>query len=76
MFFTFFHIHFGVCLTNCIGPHCQTEGNKGGVGKVFEFKGAGVALFSVFERATICNMGAGAGATSSLFSSDTCPPFS
>lgn len=58
MFFTFFHIHFGVCLTNCIGPHCQTEGNKGGVGNVLEFKGAGVALFSVFERATICNMGA------------------
>ena len=49
---------------------------RSGVGKVFEFKGAGVALFSVFERATICNMGAGAGATSSLFSSDTCPPFS
>ena len=44
---------------------------KGGVGKILEFYGPGVASLSVFERSTICNMGAEAGATASLFPSDT-----
>lgn len=43
---------------------------KGGVGKVFEFAGPGVATLSVPERATITNMGAELGATSSIFPSD------
>ena len=43
---------------------------KGGVGKVFEFFGPGVSTLSVFDRATICNMGTEMGATSSLFPSD------
>ncbi len=43
---------------------------KGGVGKVFEYFGPGVAKLSVPERATITNMGAELGATSSIFPSD------
>lgn len=43
---------------------------KGGVGRVFEYGGPGVATLSVPERATIANMGAEAGATSSIFPSD------
>ncbi|MFZ7104702.1 MAG: aconitate hydratase [Peptococcaceae bacterium] len=43
---------------------------KGGVGKVFEYFGDGVKTLSVYERATICNMGAEMGATGSLFPSD------
>ena len=42
----------------------------GGVGKVFEYGGEGVAGLSVPERSTITNMGAELGATSSLFPSD------
>ncbi|MDN5348100.1 MAG: aconitate hydratase, partial [Clostridia bacterium] len=43
---------------------------KGGVGRIFEYGGPGVATLSVYERATIANMGAEMGATSSLFPSD------
>lgn len=43
---------------------------KGGVGKVMEYTGEGVAFLSVPERATITNMGAELGATSSVFPSD------
>ncbi len=43
---------------------------KGGVGKVFEYFGPGVGTLSVPERATITNMGAELGATSSVFPSD------
>ncbi|MCL2637887.1 MAG: aconitate hydratase [Oscillospiraceae bacterium] len=43
---------------------------KGGVGKVMEYTGDGVHTLSVPERATITNMGAELGATSSLFPSD------
>ena len=43
---------------------------KGGVGRIFEYGGEGAATLSVPERATICNMGAELGATSSLFPSD------
>ncbi|NLO74533.1 MAG: aconitate hydratase [candidate division WS1 bacterium] len=43
---------------------------KGGVGKVMEYGGPGVATLSVPERATITNMGAELGATSSVFPSD------
>ncbi|WP_347490719.1 aconitate hydratase [Desulfoscipio sp. XC116] len=43
---------------------------KGGVGKVMEYTGPGVAFLSVPERATVTNMGAELGATSSIFPSD------
>lgn len=45
-------------------------GVKGGVGKVFEYSGAGIKNLSVPERATITNMGAETGATASVFPSD------
>jgi aconitate hydratase len=43
---------------------------KGGVGKVIEYAGPGVATLSVPERAVITNMGAELGATTSIFPSD------
>ena len=43
---------------------------KGGVGKVMEYTGEGVKTLSVPERATIANMGAELGATTSIFPSD------
>lgn len=43
---------------------------KGGVNKVFEYTGDGVATLTVPERATITNMGAELGATTSVFPSD------
>ncbi|MFP4249349.1 MAG: aconitate hydratase [Armatimonadota bacterium] len=43
---------------------------KGGVGKVFEYFGPGVATLTVPERTTITNMGTELGATSSIFPSD------
>jgi len=43
---------------------------KGGVNKVFEFSGPGVSTLNVTERATITNMGAELGATTSIFPSD------
>ncbi|MFH1892742.1 MAG: aconitate hydratase [Candidatus Zixiibacteriota bacterium] len=43
---------------------------KGGVGNIVEYHGSGVATLSVPERATITNMGAELGATTSLFPSD------
>lgn len=43
---------------------------KGGVGKVFEYCGEGIRNLSVPQRATITNMGAELGATTSIFPSD------
>jgi aconitate hydratase len=43
---------------------------KGGVGKVIEYYGPGLATLSATDRATIGNMGAELGATSSIFPSD------
>ena len=43
---------------------------KGGVGAIIEWGGPGVATLSVPERATITNMGAELGATTSIFPSD------
>ena len=43
---------------------------KGGVGKVIEYTGEGVKTLTVPERATVTNMGAELGATSSIFPSD------
>ena len=43
---------------------------KGGVGKIIEYYGPGVATLSATDRATIGNMGAELGATSTVFPSD------
>ena len=43
---------------------------RGGRGRIFEYAGTGVTTLSVPERATITNMGAELGATTSLFPSD------
>lgn len=43
---------------------------KGNVNTIFEYTGEGVKTLSVPERATICNMGAECGVTTSLFPSD------
>ena len=43
---------------------------KGGVGKIIEYAGEGVKTLSVPERATITNMGAELGASTSIFPSD------
>ena len=43
---------------------------KGGVGKVIEYSGPGIEELTVPDRATITNMGAELGATTSIFPSD------
>ncbi|KWT84200.1 aconitate hydratase [Candidatus Magnetominusculus xianensis] len=43
---------------------------KGGVGRIFEYGGDGAASLDVTQRATITNMGAELGATTSIFPSD------
>lgn len=43
---------------------------KGGVGKILEYSGEGVATLSIPQRGTITNMGAELGATTSVFPSD------
>ena len=43
---------------------------KGGVNKIIEYTGDGVASLSLTDRATICNMGAELGATTSIFPTD------
>jgi len=48
----------------------RRETVKGGVGNIYEYFGEGVSSLSVTQRATICNMGAELGATTSLFPSD------
>jgi aconitate hydratase len=48
----------------------RRRGVRGGLGRIFEFHGDGVAAFSVTQRATICNMIAELGATTAVFPSD------
>lgn len=48
----------------------RRETVKGGVNKVYEYTGEGVETLTVPERATITNMGAELGATTSIFPSD------
>ncbi len=43
---------------------------RGGVGKIFEFGGPGIKSLSIPERATIANLGAELGATTTIFPSD------
>ena len=45
-------------------------GVKGNVNTVFEYTGSGVSSLAIPERATICNMGAECGVTTSVFPSD------
>lgn len=47
---------------------------KGGVGKIVEYGGEGVKNLTVPQRATITNMGAELGATTSIFPSDEVTP--
>lgn len=69
-----------VNLTGHLKPGCNAKevilemlrrvGIKGGLGKVFEYVGPGAADLNVQERATIANMGAEMGATTSIFPAD------
>jgi aconitate hydratase len=43
---------------------------RGGAGRILEYAGPGAAALSLPQRATICNMGAELGATTSVFASD------
>ena len=69
-----------VNLTGHLKPGCNAKevilemlrrvGIKGGLGKVFEYVGPGAQTLTVSERATITNMGAEMGATTSIFPAD------
>lgn len=71
---------FGVKLVNHLQPWVsgkdvilemlRRHSVKGGVGKIIEYYGPGVATLSATDRATIGNMGAELGATSTVFQSD------
>lgn len=60
----------GVSAKDIILELLRRRSVKGGVGKVFEYTGDGVNSLSVYQRATITNMGAELGATTSIFPSD------
>ena len=63
-------LQFGVSAKDIILEVLLRLSVKGGVGRIVEYFGAGVATLSVPERATITNMGAELGATTSIFPSD------
>ena len=70
----------GVKLINKLGPWCAAKDvilhllsiltTKGNVGSIVEYFGPGVASLTVPQRATITNMGAELGVTTSVFPSD------
>lgn len=60
----------GVSAKDIILYVLQQETVKGGVNKVYEYTGDGVTSLTIPERATITNMGAELGATTSIFPSD------
>ncbi len=60
----------GVAAKDIILKVLQLLSVKGGVGKIIEYFGDGVLSLSVPQRATITNMGAELGATTSIFPSD------
>ncbi len=60
----------GVNAKDVILEMLRRLGVKGGLGKVFEYMGEGVATLDVPERGTIANMGAEMGATTSIFPAD------
>ena len=67
-------------LSGKLQPYCTAKdviltvlehfGVKGNVNTVFEYTGPGIKTLSIPERATICNMGAECGVTTSVFPSD------
>ena len=71
---------YQIHLTGALRPHVTAKdvalemlrrlSVKGGVGAILEWSGPGVSTLSVPERATITNMGAELGATTSIFPSD------
>ena len=61
---------FGVSAKDIILEVLRRLSVKGGVGRIIEYFGEGVSSLSVPERATITNMGAELGATTSIFPSD------
>jgi aconitate hydratase len=63
-------LRFGVSAKDVILEVLRRLSVKGAVGKVIEYFGEGVKMLSVPERATITNMGAELGATTSIFPSD------
>ncbi len=60
----------GVQAMDVILKMLSIVGVKGGKGKIFEYGGPGTASLSLSERATITNMGAEMGASTSIFPSD------
>lgn len=60
----------GVMAMDVILKMLSIVGVKGGKGKIFEYAGPGVSSLSLTERATITNMGAEMGASTSIFPSD------
>ena len=63
-------LQFGVAAKDVILEVLRKLTVKGGVGKVMEYTGEGVVSLSIPERATITNMGAELGATTSIFPAD------
>ena len=61
---------YGVAAKDIILEVLRRLSVKGGTGKVMEYIGEGVKSLTVPERATIANMGAELGATTSVFPSD------
>ena len=60
----------GVMAMDVILKMLSIVGVKGGKGKIFEYSGPGAASLTLTERATITNMGAEMGASTSIFPSD------
>ncbi|WP_305209248.1 aconitate hydratase [Dubosiella newyorkensis] len=63
-------LQHGVSSKDIILELLRRESVKGGVGKIYEYTGEGLKNLSVYQRATITNMGAELGATTSIFPSD------
>ena len=64
------HLKPGCTAKEVILEMLRRVGIKGGLGKVFEYVGPGASTLTVSERATITNMGAEMGATTSIFPAD------
>lgn len=64
------HLRHGVSSKDIILELLRRLSVKGGVGCIFEYTGDALKHLSVYQRATIANMGAELGATSSVFPSD------
>ena len=64
------HLKPGCNAKEVILEMLRRVGIKGGLGKVFEYVGPGAQTLTVSERATITNMGAEMGATTSIFTAD------